>query len=278
MSEETTAAPTETSVAATVTTPTTPTDAPKWYGTVDTDTEKFIQNKGWKEPKDLLKSYQNLERLRGVGADKLVKLPESGNADETKAFYSRLGVPETPDAYEAPADLPFELDTKIVAGFSHKANLTPAQHETVTREIATYLKAAGEEQATLKAERDAAEKTALEREWGPVKDENYAAATKAAMKFGLDTEALNKLQEGLGYKGAIELLARIGRSFGEAKAPVKDPNSVSTPYGTTPQAAKERMDRLMTDTVWREKYFQGDRTAQEEWSNLKKVAFSDSRG
>lgn len=77
---------------------------PAWYGSVDADTESYIKNKGWKGPGDLLKSYTNLERLRGVGADKLLKLPDFNNADEANAFYERIGVPKAPTDYKAPGE------------------------------------------------------------------------------------------------------------------------------------------------------------------------------
>lgn len=280
MSEESVSSPTEnTSVAQTVATPTEPTQSSspaeaKWYGKVDSDTEAYITNKGWKQPTDLLKSYQNLERLRGVSADKLVKLPDFSNEEEAGQFFERLGVPKSPEEYQTP-ELDFELDPAVLSGISHKAKLTPAQHETVAKAAAEYFKSQFEQQAVAKAERDAADKVALEQEWGARKDENYRAATKAAMRFGLDAATLDKLQDGLGYRGAMEFLTRLGRSFGEAQPPGKDRAVAdSTPYGLTPGAAREQLSRLQQDKEFRNKLFNNDSDALERWNNLKKIAFS----
>lgn len=246
-------------------------DAP-WYGKVDTDTEGYIKNKGWKGPSDLLKSYQNLERLRGVGADKLLKLPDPNNAEEVAGFYERLGVPKEAAAYQAPAELAFELDTNVLANISHAAKLTPAQHETVVKLAAEHFRDVANSNAEANAARDAAEKQTLEKAWGPLKDENYQAATKAATRFGLDGAALDKLQAGLGYAGTLELLAKIGRAFGEAKSP--ETGSDHAPMGLTPQVARDRLTSLQKDAKFRQSLFDGDAAALEKWENLKKVAFS----
>lgn len=244
---------------------------PAWYGSVDADTESYIKNKGWKGPGDLLKSYTNLERLRGVGADKLLKLPDFNNADEANAFYERIGVPKAPTDYKAPENLAFDLDTNVLANISHAAKLTPAQHETVVKMAAEHFKEVTAGQLEAVAARDAAEKATLEKSWGPLKDENYQAATKAAVRFGLDGPALDKLQQGLGYSGTMELLAKIGRAFGEAKAP--EPSGDNAPFGLTPQVAKERLAALQGDAKFRQSLFDGDAAAREKWENLKKVAF-----
>lgn len=274
MSEETGAPAEAPSAGAVITLPaesTTPTEKP-WYGEVDTDTQKYIENKGWKDPGALLKSYQNLERLRGVSADKLVKLPDFTNEKEAGEFFTRLGVPGDPTGYETPTDLPFELDAQVLASLSHGLKHTPAQHKQFAESVATYFQELQATQVAQTAERDAAEKADLEREWAGRSEENYAAAAKAAQRFGLDAETVNKIQGALGYRGTIELLTRIGRSFGEAKAPVSENSEGATPYGMTPEVAQKRIAELSRDQNFRQRLFNGDVDALKRWEDLKKIA------
>src|SRR6185312_841401 len=61
----------------------------------------YIQNKGWTDPKQVLEGYQNLEKMRGVPADRLLTLPATDADDATKAaFYEKLGRPKEAAGYD----------------------------------------------------------------------------------------------------------------------------------------------------------------------------------
>lgn len=252
---------------------------PAWMEGWATDADRqLIAAKGWdregRGPADLLKAYQNLERLRGVGADELVRLPRDGNEEQAKEFYARLGVPEGPDGYTTPqvevGGQP--LLSEPLAQISHRLKHTPKQHEEFAAAVGDFLKASQEEQIQAAIERDTREKNELEADWGSRAAENYAAATRAAKRFGLDAAALEGLQAGLGYRGALEFLNKLGRAVGEGAAPdAPRDGATGSPVGR--EDARKRLDALRNDAAFRKRLVDGDAEAQERWDNLKKLAF-----
>lgn len=253
----------------------------RWFDPFSADDKAYLTTKGWdkegKGPGDVLKSYRALEKLRGVGEDRLVVLPDPANPNEMEAFYQRLGVPKTAAEYGTSA---FEVsgnpvDTSLLDNMSHAIKHTPAQHETFISTVAEFLGTTMQEQNSIRAERDAGEKMTLEREWGPTLQENYAASAKAAIRFGIDSDMMTKIQDGLGYRKTVELFTTIGRAFGEGKGPVPTPGGGGAePFGVTPTVAKQRMDELKRDEGFRAKLLSGDIAARDKWEGLKKVAFS----
>lgn len=260
-------------------TPVEPVTEGTWFGDFDEESRAYITTKGWdkedKGPGDVLKSYRALEKMRGVDADKLLVMPDQENAEEMTAFYQKLGVPDSPEGYNtAPVDVRgLPMDVGIVDQMSHNLNHTPDQHDAFVKEVASFFDASAGSQEQMKIDRDAVEKQGLEGEWGALSQENYATAGKAATRFGVDTEMMDKIQEGLGYKGTVELFAQIGRAFGEGKAPSEDRAAESAPFGVTPTVAKERLTALQADKGFRDKLFGGDVHAKEEYDRLKKLAF-----
>ena len=250
-----------------------------WYGDFDDDSKSYLSQKGWdkegKGPGDVLKSYRELEKMRGVDAEKLLVMPDKENAEEMSAFYQKLGVPESPDGYNTPpVDVKgMPLDLSIVDKMSHGMNHTPEQHTKFVETVAGYFDEAISQQNQIAIDRDAVEKQTLESEWGALSTENYAIAGKAAVRFGVDSDTMDKIQQGLGYRGTTELFAQIGRAFGEGKAPAEDRAAESSPFGVTPTVAKERLDGLSKDKGFRDKLFSGDTAARDEWDRLKKLAF-----
>lgn len=249
-------------------------EAKAWYEGLSEDDQTYLKSKGWdkegKGPADVLKSYRNLERLRGVDADKLLKLP--GNDEEKAAFYARLGVPETPDGYETP-DVSVEdtpLDKGVFQKLSHDLKLTPEQHVQFAESVSNLLNESLKLERQQALDRDTAEQKKLESEWGDQKDANYAAAGLAARRFGVDVDAM---QKGMGFRATIETLAAIGNALGEGKAPTRDPLTPDSEFGPTPKAAQERLETLKRDKTFRDRLFSGDEKARKQWQDLKDIAF-----
>ena len=255
-------------------------DAAPWYDSFSSHDKAYLSTKGWdkpdKGPSDILKSYRNLEKMRGVSSDELVRLPHDEKS--TEEFYQRLGVPEEAGGYETPPTTVAgaELDGSVLSNISHGLKHTPEQHKAFVEAVGTYLETEMSAQQTATYERDSAEKLALEREWGGRAEENFQAAAKAANRFGIDTELMDKIQAGLGYRGTVELFTRIGRSFGEAGGAEAPRGTDSGPYGMTPDAAKVKLSELRGDAGFRQKLMEGDADAKARWAKLNEVAFHNS--
>jgi hypothetical protein len=70
-------------------------ETPKvWY---DESVKDVVAKKGWKNPNEVVKSYSELEKSMGSR----VKIPAlEAPVEEKKAFYQKIGCPETVDGYE----------------------------------------------------------------------------------------------------------------------------------------------------------------------------------
>lgn len=256
------------------------TATPSWTAGMSAEDLAYIGVKGWdkegKGPADILKSYRNIERLRGVNAEQLTKIPDPANAEEVAAFRSKLGVPEAPDGYpEIEISTPAgDVDMGIVNQGAHKMGLTPDQHAEFAEWVGGVLSEAQTTQREQIITRDTAEQVALDHEWGAAKDENYLAARKASERFGVDEGTLNSIQDAIGYRKTMELMAKIGRGLGEHKR--SDPEEDAAPFGLTRETAQQRIKMRQADQSFREKLLAGDMASKQEWADLNRIAFGST--
>lgn len=255
----------------------TPEGAPDWLASLSNEEKAYVASKGWdKEGKgvaDILRSYRNVDRLRGHSADKLTKIPDWSNGEEVAEFHQRMGVPESAEGYET---LEVEtnlggLDAEVLKGLSYKMQLLPHQHALFGQVAGEYLEGVAAAQREAKAASDAAEELELEREWGAILQENQTAAKRAVQRFGLDSETVDKIQASLGYKATMELLTKIGRGLGEHRRPEGEADEA--PFGVTQEVAQERLKVLSKDKDFYEKRKSGDAAANKEWMDLRNIAF-----
>lgn len=167
--------------------------ASPFAGLQDAGTRTWVEKKGYKSVEDLAKGASNLESLLGAS----VKRPADDAApEEWDKFYSKVGRPDKPDAYELkrpdglPSDLPY--DEALAGSFktwAHKAGLNGKQAQSLHDAFA--LAQAEQAKAHVTALTKAVETTAdaLTKEWGPQDSEGFKAkheqANRALKKLGL---------------------------------------------------------------------------------------------
>lgn len=167
--------------------------ASPFAGLQDEGTRKWVETKGYKSVDDLAKAAVNQESMLGSS----VRRPtDDAPAAEWDKFYSKLGRPEKPDAYEfkrpegLPSDLPY--DEALAGSFktwAHKAGLNGAQAQTLHDQFA--LAQAEQAKAHVTALTKAVENTAdaLVKDWGPQDSEGFKTkhelANRALKKLGL---------------------------------------------------------------------------------------------
>ena len=167
--------------------------ASPFAGLQDEGTRKWVETKGYKSVDDLAKAAVNQESLLGSS----VRRPaDDATETEWNAFYSKIGRPEKPDAYEfkrpegLPADLPY--DEALAGSFktwAHSAGLNGKQAQTLHDQFA--LAQAEQAKAHVTALTKAVETTAdaLVKEWGPQESEGFKTkhemANRALKKLGL---------------------------------------------------------------------------------------------
>lgn len=251
--------------------------APAWYDGLPAEDRAYIATKGWdkegKTPADILKSYRNIERLRGVDADKLVRVPDWSNAEEVAQFRARLGVPEAPEGYE-----PVEVQTptgplrpELIAKISHRIGATPAQHAEMMAATGELLTEIFQSEAEDVARRNANELIDLKKEWGTRFDENNQAVDNAVAQLGLDAEFIEALKIAGGEAKTRRVLAQIGMRLAEHKPA----SGSSAPSLMTSDIAKAQIDQLKGDREFFQKLQSGDTEARRRWTELQRIAFGD---
>lgn len=243
------------------------------------DTVQLMEAKGWHKSENpaeaLSKAYRNLERLRGVPGDQLVRLPEPGNEEQTAEFYQRLGVPEAPEGYESPEvkALGQPIEAAPLAAISHALHHTPEQHAAFMGEVATFLETTAQQQAEARNAALSAEKVELDREWGPTLEENTLAAKKGFDAIGWDSATIDAVEQVAGYQAVMKLGAMVGRMVSEVSR--GDDGSGDTPlaqpFGLTPGAAREQLSAKGAELT--QKALAGDKAAARELNELNRVAF-----
>lgn len=247
-----------------------------WIDELAADDRAYVSTKGWdkegKSPADILKSYRNLERLRGVSADQLIKKPDWNNAESVAEFRAALGVPADVSAYEAhEVEIPGgTIDVGRAAQISHKLGLTQQQHSAFLDEVGSYFRESIQSQMEDIGRRNAAELVELKKEWGVKYDEHTQSMNNAIAQAQIKDEEIEALKIAMGEAGARKFLARVGQMFGEHKRPVEGGTG---PVLMTSDVAKAEITALRSDREFGQRLLNGDVEARRKWDELQRVAF-----
>lgn len=244
-----------------------------WYDSIeDNDLKGYVQNKGWKDPKELADGYRNLEKL--LGGEKMPMPKGADDKDGWNRVYDALGRPKTAEEYKLPVP---EGDNgefaKVASGKFHELGLSAAQAQglaewwnaTQAQNMQNF-----QAQSNAKIESDL---QSLKSEWGAAYDENVEFGRRAAREYGLDQDKLSKIESALGTAEMIKLMAQIGRAQGEAK--FVDGENKGNTFGMTPAAAQQRIEQLRADRDWTSKYLAGNADATNELARLMKLAYPE---
>lgn len=244
--------------------PTPPTTG--WSDGLPDDMKGYVENKGWKDPNDMLASYQNLEKLRGVPETQLLRLPDDPAAEGAMdPIYARLGRPETPDAYTNVIgdNIPGEAFGEISQA-AHAAGLTDGQYQIMQRTM-------GELSGKM-AEAQEAESVAAFDQWKSANPDGFANAARVMAEVGMTEEGISGLLSG--DKTALyDFAAKIGART--AEAPVIQGDG-SGDMAMSPAAARSRIAEKMNDDTFMDRYLSGNprvrQPALEEMERLQKMA------
>lgn len=250
--------------------------------TIDDELREWATKKGFDklgDPSLLVRQYRDLERLKRVGEEELLRVPTDLDitGDQMGEVFRKLGRPEKGELGEGGYDLPeipgVDADDDIrphFAKWAHEAGLNNAQANVVMERFVAF---AQEAQARIDEAFQIDETQAvaqLRREYGQAYPELQAAGTAAASKLGLSGQDLDGLARALGSKRAIEILGTIGRGMGEHRTPT--PSSDGAPGVITPAQAKEKVTELMNDPAWKESWMKGDQRKVKQLLELNRIA------
>ena len=208
----------DTTTTDTTTTTTTTETAPPWHGYTAPEDVAYVENKGWKAPQDVLKSYRGAEKLIGRDPNSLVAIPRADDTDGIRAIYSKLGMPETPDKYELDQPQGMKADEnyqKFAREAAHKVGLTKQQLLNFSKEHNAYVKSVMDQQERdykISVDND---KAALLNEWKGGHERMMNAAQTAAKALGFTGEMIDAMERASGYANTMKFLAGLGQKLGE---------------------------------------------------------------
>jgi hypothetical protein len=251
-------------------------------GFTNPDLKTWAASKNFKDVETVTQSAWHFEKLHGVPADQILKLPKAG-ADfaEYEPVFNRLGRPEKADAYTL--KLPEgQTDTSLIDAVKpifHKAGLSQKQAEIVNSWWNEYAGALEKKQTETLAAKQVAEVAALKTEWGPQFDSFGKIADRAGAEFGLAAEDYEALKQVMGPAKAMKLLYNIGSKLGSDAAIVGGDGKTGGFGGMSPAQAQARIKELQNDRGFAARFNHSDPAnrdraeAREEMAKLHRIAY-----
>lgn len=251
-----------------------------WAETFSPELKEYIANKGFKDPSMLLDSYINLEKLRGVPQERLLKLPEAADSPEWGQVWSKLGRPDSPEGYgiEVPEKADPEFYNWAKSAF-HKLNFTKDQATNLLTEFSQYSEGVKLTAQEKYKQQVSEQELALKKEWGAAYHQNIAVAQEAVKKFGVPAEAVDALEKTLGFDGVMKFLSNIGSKLGESRFIAGNQGAGFSPENggiLTPDQAKARISSLKKDPTFVQRYVAGDYEAKKKMDLLHEMAYPGS--
>lgn len=244
-----------------------------WYDGFSDANKGVVQDRQWSGPEALVESYVNLEKLTGVGPDRLLKLPKSGAApEEWNPVWERLGRPGTPEGYEFSKDNRDPALLEWAGKAFHKHGLPKSAAEGLLKDYEEFTQQMLDSEEARYSEGVVQQANGLKKEWGAAFDQNVSLAKSAAAKLGMDAYKVDALERILGFDGVMKMFHDIGSRTGESDFVTGGP----TPLGVmTPAAAKARISALQGDPDFGRRYIAGDSSARAEMDKLHKWAYPE---
>jgi hypothetical protein len=241
-----------------------------WTTGMADDLRGYVQNKGFKDSVAVVEAYRNLEKLRGVPEDRLLKLPEKeDDAQGWETVYQKLGKPAKPEDYK------FQMQDQEFGKWAqstfHELGLTTKQAEKLVTKWNGFQENAVKGQQETYHQKLNQEETALKSEWGAAYDQNINVAKQAAMGLGVDPSTVDALEKTMGFAATIKFMHSLGTKLGEG-AYVSGGKQTGFGGAMTPEAAINRIQQLRGDKTFVTKYLEGDVSAKEEMARLHSFA------
>lgn len=240
----------------------------KWSDALAPELKGYVENKGWKEPADVLAGYQGLEKL--LGGEKIPMPKSAEDKDGWNAVYDKLGRPKTAEDYKLPVPEGDKGEfAKQAQGWFHEVGLSQKQGVAIAEKWNGMV---AQQQAAQIAERNQkaeADMTSIKQEWGSSYDANLEAGRRAARTFGLDKDTMSAIESGMGTAKMLKFMASIGKGLTESKFVNGEGGGNS--FGMSVEAAQAKLATLKADSAWSAKFVKGDKDAIAELTRLHEI-------
>jgi hypothetical protein len=236
-----------------------PAQAAPWFGTdAPDDIKSFVQNKGWDSPLKAITSYRELESMRGVPADRLLKLPEKADDPSWSEIRAKVGwkAPDKPEDYgvTVPDGSPPEYAAAITQA-AHKLGVPKDTLLALAAENQKFVEAQAAAQDKAITERIAAADAAFAEKFGAKAPEISERIQREASRLGLDAGTIETIEGALalssedGVGKFRSLLADLAQA--RTEAPLH--NGATQQMASTPQQAQAKLDQLTKNPEWAKK-------------------------
>lgn len=241
----------------------------EWINGIKSEELKtFIQNKKYSSLDALAESHFNIEKLKGVPEDRLLKIPEKLEGDEARSVFQRLGAPKEAKGYELPADDKTDPQFNNWAQDTfYEMNLTKGQGQGLVNKFNSYVAAQTKAQQEAAVVNRTNQDQALRKEWGGNYEKNVEIAKQGVKILGLDSKTLDLMEAMQGRDTLFKTLHKIGVGVGESQ--FVDGQQAST---ETPEQAQAKIKDLMNDKKFYKRMSKGDLEARKEWDRLNEIA------
>ena len=248
--------------------------AAPWYGNFKSaELKGYAESKGWPDAEVTVDGYRNLEKLTGVPADQLLRLPKEGDVEGWNKVHDRLGRPAKAEDYKFPVPAGDSgAYAKSMSEVMHKLGIPLKAAQALVAESNKLLDAGMQGAQTVRTEKFAAEAKAMNREWGAAAEKNMQIVEGVVQKFGMSDNELVALRDAMGPAGASKFLLAIGSKLGEDNF-VTANNANGFGNVMSPDGAQARIKELKADTAWSQKYLSGDVAARKELQDLLTMAY-----
>lgn len=255
------------------------TSNPWFSGFTDADTRAFIETKGFKDPESLASAYRNLEKVRGVPADRLVTLPGDDKPESWNPIFDKLGRPAKPELYElAKAEGVPDQFLQWQAKTFHELGLSKKQAQALSTQWNSLAAQSKANDANAQKEARAEQIANLKKEWGVNAGNLGDAVDKMVGALGLEAQQVEKMENAIGFDGFAKLMIAIKTKFGVQleESSFHGGTTGGNDFGAmTPAAAKDRLNELMSDPEYKKSWSSGDKAKQKEVDRLFAIQYGN---
>ncbi len=260
------------------------TQSKPWYdGKADAETIGHWQNRGWigKSPEEIAieatKSHREAERVIGVPADQILRLPKDAN-DEAgwKGVWQRLGAPKEASEYDfaevknAAGEAPPQALLDTIRATAAASNMPKAAAQRMAQDVVKYMDSQSAASAASYTDTIEAQKNELKQNWGQNYEANKFVAQQAAQKFGMKPEEVDALEKTIGYARTMNFLRDVGMRIGEGRFVAGGEGNGNGGLMTVEQATARKAE-LMNDKDWAKRYLDGGVAEAREMAAITRI-------
>ena len=181
------------------------------WGELSAEEQAYLDNKGFKSPADLLRSYRELERA----FSSKVTLPKDGDKKGLDKLYSRLGMPEDSAGFDIRFADEDKEDGEAFKQVCLKNHILPQSAQALYDWYVQHRQELLERGEQSWAESSRREMEELKRDWGVQAERKFELMKRGLRLFSDDLDMVEKIEKAIGTKQLMSVFCRLGEAISE---------------------------------------------------------------